>query len=477
MRLSSTRTGEPRAPLRTSASLLTGSTVAALVAYAAQPLLSRLYAPEAFGVADVFAAIVAVVTPVGSLRYDDALMLPERDADAVQLVWLAALLTLMLAVVLLVVPFLPVAQEVSFRPYLWLLAPALLILRFGRLSEMWLTRTERFGPLAVSPAARSGTTTLWRLAGGLPAFGATPGGLIYGFIAGNLAALGIQSARLRPFTTRPNWGEMLRLGWRYRRFALLTTPSVLLNNLTSRLPVFVLAWAFSEAVVGLFGRVLLALSVPLSLVGGALGRVFLPEAIAARRGGTLAHVARRFHDRLAWLGVYPTVALVVAGPDLFAFVFGEPWRAAGVYARWVSPWLLLSSIGGPFTALFDVAEKHRHDALTSVVQFVLLAAGLYAGVQSDAPLLTVACVGLAGVAGRAFQLITLWRISGQATRTLPGRYARPLVATVPGVLLMAGAMFFAPSWPVFAAALLGAAPYYALAWRREKRQNRAGPPR
>lgn len=469
-----------RRPYRDLVSLAGGSSLAALLAYAAQPILSRLYAPETFGIADLFAAVVAVVVPVGSLRYEDALILPESDEDAAHLFWLSVFITLVLTGVVFALSLaVPTFKETTLGPFLWLLAPTLLLLRLGRLTELWLTRQRQFSPLAISPVARSTVATGWRLVGGLPPFGATAGGLIYGFLTGQGAGVLIQLAGMRRSVAvwhSPQWAGMRRVATRYRRFALYTTPAVLLNNLTSRLPIFVLAYAFSEGVVGWFGRVVLTLAVPLSLVGGALGRVFLPDAAQARHSGTLALVSATFHSRLVWLGLYPALALMVAGPDLFAFVFGDLWREAGTYARWLSPWLLLSAICAPLTALFDVTERHRLDVATGVFQLVVLGGALYLGVRTGSALYTIACVGIGGVLGRGVQLGVLWRISGASMASLPAQYIRPLGAAGAGLFFVVPALAMGTGLTVFLAVVAGGGVYYFFAYRAEKAYNSGRPP-
>ena len=44
------------------------------------PILSRLFAPEAFGTAAIFGSLLQVCTVVVCLRYELAIMLPEKDA-------------------------------------------------------------------------------------------------------------------------------------------------------------------------------------------------------------------------------------------------------------------------------------------------------------------------------------------------------------------------------------------------------------
>ncbi|MGB1375311.1 MAG: hypothetical protein ACPG8N_06210, partial [Rhodothermales bacterium] len=57
--------------------LLSGNGIAFVIAYLAQIVLLRLYPDEFWGIADYVTAWVSILAPVASLRYEDALMLPQ----------------------------------------------------------------------------------------------------------------------------------------------------------------------------------------------------------------------------------------------------------------------------------------------------------------------------------------------------------------------------------------------------------------
>lgn len=54
--------------LRPVATLLTGTTLAQLVVYAARPLLTRLFSPEEFGALGFYAGVVAVIASLSDRK-------------------------------------------------------------------------------------------------------------------------------------------------------------------------------------------------------------------------------------------------------------------------------------------------------------------------------------------------------------------------------------------------------------------------
>lgn len=467
------------------AALFSGSLVGSALTLAVQPILTRLLPVEAFGIADLFAAILTVVFPVASLRYDDALLLPDDDDDAAALFWLAVLLSLGVCAAMAV-------ASVWMRPHLarwpgyaplapllvWM-APGLLALRAQALTEAWLTRLRRFGVLSAASAVRGGTTSAYRLGAALMPRADGAAALSVGFVAGTAAGALVQAAPLvrtpGALATRPQAARMAALARRYRRFAAFTTPATMLHNLGGRLPVLLLAWAFAPEVVGWFGRVSLVVATPLSLVGSSVSRVFFAYAAEARRSGTLPALADAFHRRLVFVGFFPTVALCAFGPDLFVAVFGDGWREAGVYAQLTAPWLMLASVAAALTVIFDVTESQRVDFLTGVAMTSGLAVALAVGVHTGSARATIAAAGLAGALLRSGQLAVLLRLARVSLRQSLAPYAVATLACLPGLAVGYAASLAGHPWVTTAGATAGAIVAYAILWRGERRRGDTTP--
>ena len=454
--------------------LLSGTAAAMAVAYLALFVLTRLYPPEAFGVLDYFTSLLSLFVTVSSLRYEDAVMQPEDDREAAGVLWLA--MGLVLVTVALLCGVLPWREEVArllgvpaIAPWLWLVPVALLAMRLGKMGELWLTRSRRFGTISGVQAAGTTTTAAVRVGAGTAT--ASPGGLIGGFVAGHAVAAAVLTRRVwqqdgalvRSALSRRRLRGLAR---RYRRFALFSTPSALLSAFVARLPALLLPVFFSTAVLGLYGRAFAALFVPLSMVGGAVAQVFFVQAAEARRAETLAPFAGRVHARLVTIGLFPMLALVVAGPDVFEAAFGAPWREAGVYVRYVGPWLFLMSVASPLTRLFDVLERQRTELAMSLVLFAAQLAALYVGGRSGSVLYTLALLGAAGAATRALQIGVMLRLARVPLGTALRPYARYALFGLPGLALVAAAQTLGHPWLTTAAALLAGLGYAALVlWR------------
>ncbi|MDX1531782.1 MAG: hypothetical protein R3362_09675, partial [Rhodothermales bacterium] len=205
------------------------------------------------------------------------------------------------------------------------------------------------------------------------------------------------------------------------------------------------------------------------LLTGAVGEVFFVRAAETGRGERLATLTAVTFRRLAALSLFPCLVVLVAGPALFAFVFGAEWRAAGVYAQVLAPWVLLTALSVPLTGLFDVLERQRADLVVAVALFAGQAAGLLLGGGLGGPLGAVIGVSAAGVGLRLLHLGWMLRMAdaplGRAALDLGGRLLLALPFLLP--LLVAQALR-AGGWVLLAAGGAGALGYYAVVGWRER---------
>lgn len=452
--------------------LLSGSGFALAITYLSQLVLARLYPPDAFGVSDYFVMAVTVLLSLASLRYEDAVMTPESDAEARRILWLAMLLTTVIAAIMAVAALMPRTVSSALgvpelAPWLWLLAPTLVFTKAARLLEVWLSRERRFRRMSGGQISSAGATAAFRIGAGIGPTAGGAGGLIGGFLAGQLAALAFMlPGRQKKSNREVSHQEAHAPGFtaianRYRRFALFSTPAAVLNAAFARLPTILLPLFFSWTVVGYYGRAFVALAVPLGLFGSAVAQVFFVHAGEAMRTGSIARITSQVHDRLVMLGLLPTAAVMIAGPDLFEVLFGANWRPSGDYLRYVAPWLFLAAVAAPLTRVFDVLERQRADLLTSIGMFVLQGTAIVIGGRSGSLELTLLLMGATGLLARAAHIGVMLLLSRVPGREVLAPYLRYAGIGVAPLLLIGVAAYFASPFVTLVVTVIALAGYYA----------------
>ena len=371
---------KPKSAFARGVGVLVGGTAGSqLLVVLAAPLLTRLYTPEDFGVLAVYASLLGLIAVIASLRYELAIPLPEDAAEAANVAALSLILigvNTLLAGVLTIFLRQPISSALGvpqLAPYLWLLPLGVLTGGVYNVFNYWAVRTKRFGTIAGTRIAQSLATLFIQLAtfklGGIA--------LLVGQVAGQSAGtvrLGRAAFAGGGFST-VSWTGIKQAARRYQRFPLFSTWEGLANTAGLQLPPLLFAMLFGSAAAGLYSLANRVLSLPLSLIGNAIGQVFFSNAAEARRNGQLGPLVAQLHSRLAHIGLPPAVIIMLIGADLFEFVFGAQWRQAGEFAQWMAPWLYLVFVSSPLSTLFAVTEKLKQGL---AFQVILLAARLVA---------------------------------------------------------------------------------------------------
>ena len=468
--------------------LLSGSSVALLIAFLAEPILSRLYTPAQFGVYGYFASVMAVLITFTSLRYEDALMIPKEDKEAGAIVWLGLLLLGFFALLTGVLsiwsgPIARLANKPDVAPYLWLVPIALLAMRGGKLAELWLTRKRRFPTISAAHLSNTTAMVSSRIAVGVPPISAGRAGLfpgtsalIGGYILGNLVqclVTGITVIRRSGTVLRSafSWRAIGAAARRFRRYPLFSTPATLIAALVNRLPFFVIPLFFvaqQADLVGFYQKAFACVAVPFAYFSRAVAQVFFVNAVEAQAEGKLDTTTEAVHGRLVMVLLFPALLILVGGPDIFVFVLGNQWHEAGVFAQYLVPWMFLGAVTSPLTRLFDVMQRQRLEFLFGTLSLVLIATSAWIGGRTGSVqwFLISLCAG--GSLARLAQLVLFAHLARVPTVKMLLPYGRFLLFALPGLALVVGALQLNQASLTFLASILAGAAYGGLLlWRKK----------
>lgn len=338
--------------LRASLTLMAASALAQVVPLLLGPWLTRLYSPEQWGVYTAFAAAAAAVATVVSARYEFALPLAPDEQTAL------ALLRLCLRIFCIVVGVCALTTAVwlwAAEPSIWAWWPlAVAALGAVQVLSMWATRQEQFQALASGRFVQHGGGAVLQWLAGLAGLGAV--GLVWGPVLAAWAAVALLAARppaggWRALVRLPVWGaDLATVARQYRQFPLLNTPHAFLGAVQDAVVVALLvAWS-GEVAAGLWGLALRYLKAPATWVGGAVSQVLYPRLCRSEpeQARLLVH---QTVGALALLGLLIAAGVMAAGPSVFAWAFGEPWREAGELARALGPYVAAHFVASPLAVV------------------------------------------------------------------------------------------------------------------------------
>lgn len=427
------------------------------------PLLTRLFSPDAFGVYSLFIACTSIGTVAVSWRYEMAIAISSNKSEAANLAALSLLLLiahccLIWAMIVMFGANLAAHWELeSLLPCLKLLPLALFCSGSISILTNWATRRKALGGVAVSNAALSLGTVIAQLFAGLAAMGAW--GLSLGDVGGRgFAAALLGSTQRREARTafkRVTLRRMQAVMRRHKRYPMFYLGGSLLNSLSVFVPLAFLAPVYGSAVAGAFALSLRVSSLPVLLLGQAVSQVFLSRARQCVESDTIALNTKKLLTTLSKIAIPYTFLLVVAAPELFSIAFGESWRDAGVYTRFLAPWLLMVFLASPLSSLALLHNQHGNEFRFQAILLAGRIASMSVCFITSKPLIPICVFGTVGALLWFTRICWLLKLSGNSlwdcylaiTPTL--RFAVLMVCP-----LIAGKLFHANHEFIFASSVV-----------------------
>lgn len=378
--------------VRNVVTMSSGTAIAQVIALGCSPIITRFYGPEVFGVLGVFLAITGIIQSVGSFTYANAIVLPKKDEDAKAIVLLSfvisAIISLLVALIFIFFknPIVSLFQIEEVAPYV-LLIP--LFVFFGvctNIIEQWLTRKEQFRKQAKIMVINTSVVNATKIGVGL--YSPTALTLVYIATFGRvLHATLLSWGQFKWFKKgyknikKANWFSIQyinKMAKKYYDFPLYRAPQSFVGNISGKLPTLLLAGFFGPVAVGFYTLGTRAVKAPSNIIAKSFGNVFYPKiAKDFNNGEDIRKILLKATTALASVGIIPFAIIIIWGPSLFSFVFGEDWFIAGEYARWMSIMAYFSFMGGACWKTIPVIKMQRFALIFALITTILSAATLY----------------------------------------------------------------------------------------------------
>jgi O-antigen/teichoic acid export membrane protein len=363
--------------LRQVATLLTGSVLAQLLSLTAAPLLTRLYAPEAFGLLALFVAVVSALAPGVGGRFEVAAVVTEDIGERSDFffisLWLIALLCSLFLLTLAVFP--PLASLLNADALgNWLWVTPLALFATGAIAAMrgWANAIKDYRRLSYSAVLQTASVTLLAVGLGIAL------GLDDGLLFANLIGLVITCIHLihgyRHLLLKGEWRWSRRkweLALRHRDYPLFNAPTNILNGVMTGLPVFFLMYYFSETAVGFYALLVRVGVVPLSFVAEAVSRVNLKTIAELLQSGRDPMLyLRQVTLSLLAVALVPSILLMLGAPKLFSWMFGSTWHQAGELLVILMPALAVQFVVSTLSLSFVASGRLRLQATWQVISLL-----------------------------------------------------------------------------------------------------------
>jgi len=195
-------------------------------------------------------------------------------------------------------------------------------------------------------------------------------GHIFGLAVGMVAAVILLSPPRVTIAIKPTIAQRKYLE-KHRSFWRFSLPAGLLNIAAGKFPLFLIGAKYGLFAAGLFALTERILTAPVSLLAASVLEVFKRQAVHEfQTVGNCTQAYRSTFKALVILGSGPAVFIFAFAPDLCAWIFGEPWRGAGEFARILAPLYFLNFVASPLSYVFFVAGKQKIEFMWQVALFI-----------------------------------------------------------------------------------------------------------
>lgn len=351
--------------VRNTSLLISGTVVAQLIAILIQPLLRRIYPVGAFGMYSVYTSLIGMVSVVSSLRYDDAIVLPERDSESVNLFALSqmfnfCIIALVMILILIfgesILNFINMPSNLPVT-LLFLVPVGAWLLNLSQGLNYWLIREKKFGEVTTGKLLRRSAEAASQVSFAIVK---RPAGLIFSDIAGqfvNITLLFYQSLKgkfMIKYITRKKIGFVMK---KYAEFPKYNLIPAFMSTYSFALPTILINKFYSIENAGFYDASKTVLSIPLGLIAVSVSNVLLQKTTELfNQKKSLVELKPVLFIILAMM-LFEVLLITFFGPYLFSIFFGTKYYFSGEISRILVWSFSLNFLMTSFSCIFFSMRK------------------------------------------------------------------------------------------------------------------------
>lgn len=367
-----------------------GGFLAQIIQVASTPIITRIYSPEDYATWAILISLIAIFSATATLRFELAIVLPDTK-ELASSVFLLALITscasaiFSIPIVYLAGPTLVGIKETDII-WQWTWAIPILVFVSGlyQACTYWFIREKSFKTLAVLGIWLTFITSSTQVLYGF-VFEADSQGLILGTLVGQFC-IGLAGAYL--ISKRDGWMILKRFtipdlvnSFRvFKTYPKYMTPYTVMGVLRERLTIFFFNSFGTSFEVGKYAFSARIANLPVNLVSNGV-RPILYQSASSTPGEETEDLIVKVLNFIVSFSVPIWILVLFEAETIFAFVFGESWRDAGLYGALLSIPAMILLISNWMDRLFDVNNRQRlafgMEVVFSLVSILSFLAGYY----------------------------------------------------------------------------------------------------
>lgn len=329
------------------------------------PIITRVYTPEEYGLLSVFSSILLIFS-FSSLKYEMAIPIAKDEDEAVNTMALSIIVLLFVSFLVSIALFvrgdfvLDLLNAESLEAFIIFIPLGILFQGIYLILKHWMFRIKNFKIVSKTKVMQTFIGNMTKVILGILNFGGA------GLVIGRILSVSAGSLSFyKKFKNRNKKEVSVTIkkitynAKKYKDFPMFQATSTGVVHFRNQFPVLFLAPLYGPEIVGLYGLANTIVKIPMILIGQSVMDVFFAEiaSIGKSDPDKIKKLSADLFKKLVIIGIIPISVLIIAGPFLFSFIFGNEWVEAGIYARLLSIYIFSNLIFSPVSKIFEVFRK------------------------------------------------------------------------------------------------------------------------
>ena len=406
--------------VRNSFTIFSGNVIAQSIPFLCEPILTRIYSPKDFAVLVVYLSVANLFSIIATARYELAIMLPKEDRKAMNVLGLSLIISLIVSALSFLIVWIfnadicKILDNDDISNYLYLVPLSVLSVSWFQVFNYWNSRKKRFRNVAASKSVQSIVTVSGNIGlVFLKSLGLILGQII-GYFVGAIVLCFSFLRRDRNHLKTITQQEMKDMAVEHQDFPKVNTVHAFSDVLKQSGEIFLLSYFYLKEQVGFYSRTLRLLFAPSAMIGSAVGQVFYQKASETyHQTGNIRNLTIKVLVTLACISLPFYAIIFFWGDTLFAWFLGEEYRVAGIYGKYLVPYLFFSFILSPISQIPLIVNKQKSSFFRNIIGHTLYLIAIIIGGINDNIILGFILISAFSILFYIYYIFWIIKISGE----------------------------------------------------------------
>ncbi len=367
--------------------ILSGNALSQLIPFVFAPILAYYFSKAEIGEFSNFLALVSLFGIIANGRLELAIPLPEEKEKAQKIVFTSLIITSLISILVCLIPlfenqFSAILSNLTGIQNKWLIPIGVLSIGVLGVANNWLLRHKNYRLIAVSKVSQSIVNSGFAALLGFWGWG--PEGLVVGWLLSQFIGVfvmwfGMQKIPKIPYSMHTFKGVLKE----YKDFPVINSLHAFSDIfITQFLLFYMVSNYYGLAELGLFAYMNRLVKAPIVLITSSVSQLFYVEANALilEKKSVIPIMLKTIKTSL-FFGLPFILVVYFFAPTLFEWYLGDGWGQAGVYARNITPYLLMTFIFSPISMMSILFKKQKQFFIWSMAGQLASIFVLYLGHQ------------------------------------------------------------------------------------------------